>query len=93
MKTNYFYALENILPTKKLRRIILAVTSNCNSRCKTCFLWKKKTQDKLDLNDFKKFANEPAFRQVRFLVLTGGEPFLRGDIVEARHRNQSDGEA
>ena len=80
MKTDYLYALENIFPNKKLRRIILSITSNCNSRCKTCSLWKKKTQDKLTLVDFEKLANEASFKSVRFLVLTGGEPFLRQDI-------------
>ncbi|MBU1136281.1 MAG: radical SAM protein [Nanoarchaeota archaeon] len=80
MKTDYLYALENILPVKKLRRIILSVTPRCNSKCKTCSIWKNNSKDKLNINDFKKMANEPTFKSARFLVLTGGEPFLRNDI-------------
>ncbi len=82
MKTDYLYAFENILPIKKLRRVILSVTYRCNSRCKTCSIWKKNYPDKLTLGDFKKLANSEEFKSVRFLVLTGGEPFLRKDIDE-----------
>lgn len=80
MKTDYLYALENILPTKKVRRIILAVTSLCNSRCKTCSLWKNKKRIEPSFEALKKFAETDIFKQVKFLSLTGGEPFLRADI-------------
>jgi len=80
MKTDYLYALENILPIKKLRRIILVLTYNCNSRCKTCSIWKKNYKDELSLDDLRKFSETTAFKQIRFLSLTGGEPFLRKDI-------------
>jgi MoaA/NifB/PqqE/SkfB family radical SAM enzyme len=82
MKTDYLYALENVLPIKKLRRIILSMTSLCNSRCKTCSLWKNKKRVELSLDELQKFAETDLFKQVRFLVLSGGEPFLRRDIDE-----------
>ena len=82
MKTDYLYALENILPIKKRRRIILALTNLCNSRCKTCFLWKNKKKIEPNTGDLKKFAETPIFKEARFLALTGGEPFLRKDIDE-----------
>ena len=80
MKTDYLYALENILPIKKRRRIILALTNLCNSKCKTCFLWKNKNQIEPSTEDLEKFAGTSIFREARFLALTGGEPFLRKDI-------------
>jgi MoaA/NifB/PqqE/SkfB family radical SAM enzyme len=80
MKTNYFYALENITPSKKLRRIILSVTNLCNSKCKTCSLWKNKKRIEPDLKDIIKFTDSKIFKSIRFLILTGGEPFLRKDL-------------
>lgn len=82
MKLDYLYALENILPTKKMSRMILSLTYNCNSRCKTCNIWKTKKKDELSFNDLKKFANTPLFKKIKFLTLTGGEPFLRKDLAD-----------
>ncbi|MFH1607989.1 MAG: radical SAM protein [archaeon] len=82
MKTDYIYAIENILPSKKLRRVILSVTNLCNSRCKTCSLWKNKDRVEPSFEDLEKLAKSRLFKEVRFLVLTGGEPFLRKDLDE-----------
>ena len=56
-----------------------AITYHCNSRCLTCNIWKKKSKDELSLEEIEKFAKENRFSWIRF---TGGEPFLRSDIVE-----------
>jgi MoaA/NifB/PqqE/SkfB family radical SAM enzyme len=56
-----------------------AVTYHCNSRCLTCSIWKKKSKNELTLEEIEKFAKENKFSWIRF---TGGEPFLRSDIVE-----------
>lgn len=80
MKTDLFYALENVLPIKKLSRVILCLTNQCNSRCKTCFIWKNKNKIELPINSIENFANSKLFSKIRFLSLTGGEPFLRNDI-------------
>ncbi len=53
---------------------------NCNSRCKTCNIWKK-TAKNLTLSEyeliFKKIGRSPYW-----ITLSGGEPFLRKDIVD-----------
>ena len=82
MKTDYLYALENIFPSKKLRRVILSLTARCNSKCKTCNIWKMNFKDQLSFDDLKKFAGSIDFKKIKFLALTGGEPFLRKDIGE-----------
>lgn len=82
MKTDFFYALENVVPNKNFRRIILAVTNLCNSKCKTCCLWKNKKRIELSMEELTKFADTDLFKKVRFLSITGGEPFLRKDIDE-----------
>lgn len=80
MKIDPLYAIETLLPLKRLRRVVFSVTARCNSRCKTCFIWKKDLKDKLSLSDIEKFARSKAFKKLSFLVLTGGETFLRTDI-------------
>jgi len=52
----------------------------CQSRCLTCNIWELKPKDELRLDEIQQFAkNNSSFRWVG---LTGGEPFLRSDIVE-----------
>ena len=80
MNIDPLYAMETLLPFKRLRRMVFSVTARCNSRCKTCFIWKKDLKDQLTLADIEKFARSKALKKVRFLVLTGGETFLRTDI-------------
>lgn len=62
-------------------KINFAVTSQCNSRCKTCNTWKTKKDlskelkyDEID-SFFRKLPNT-----ITWLSLTGGEPFLRNDF-------------
>lgn len=80
MKTDFLYAIDNIIPSKKLRRCILCMTNLCNSRCKTCSIWKNKKREEIPFEVLEKFANTPLFKKIRFLTLTGGEPFLRRDL-------------
>ncbi|KKP69792.1 hypothetical protein A2X44_04950 [candidate division CPR3 bacterium GWF2_35_18] len=58
--------------------VVLAITYKCNSRCIMCNIWKERdhegeftTQDLKNLPSTAKYVN-----------VTGGEPFLRPDIVE-----------
>ncbi len=61
-------------------KLNLAVTYKCQSRCKTCNIWQMKPSGELTLEEITKFAEKnPSFR---WITITGGEPFLRGDIVE-----------
>ncbi len=52
----------------------------CNSRCSTCNIWKK-TAKNLTVDEYKKI-----FRKIGhtpyWITFSGGEPFLRADIVE-----------
>jgi MoaA/NifB/PqqE/SkfB family radical SAM enzyme len=60
--------------------LTVSVTYHCNSRCKTCNVWKKETRefsfDEFDMI-FKKIGDLPYW-----FTISGGEPFLRKDIVE-----------
>jgi len=57
-----------------------AITYKCNSRCKTCNIWKIKSENELTLKEIEKLAENIKF--IYWIRLTGGEPFLRNDYVE-----------
>ncbi len=72
--------------TKKIdspSTLIFYVTNKCNARCKHCFYWRdlNKKEQELNLEQIRKIANSLK-RKLDLLVITGGEPFLREDIVE-----------
>lgn len=56
---------------------VLAVTYNCNSRCRMCNIWKREPLPILDVKEYAKLPNS-----IREVNITGGEPFLRLELVE-----------
>ena len=61
-------------------KLNFAITYRCNSRCVTCNIWKVKPQNELTLDEIKEFAKRTNY--FRWIEITGGEPFMRSDIVE-----------
>ena len=61
----------------------LILTKHCNARCEMCNIWKLKTRDDLTVNELKKLGKSKNLRNVMFLGISGGEPFIRKDLVEA----------
>lgn len=67
-----------------------AITSKCNLYCKTCNIGLKYTQspesadDDLTLKEIEDFfsTNQNFLKQVNWIQITGGEPFLREDLVK-----------
>lgn len=60
--------------------LVISVCYRCNSRCRTCNVWKKQAQE-LSLEEWDRvFAG--IGRAPYYLTFTGGEPFLRHDLVE-----------
>ncbi len=62
--------------------MIVFITTKCNSRCKHCFFWKNLNNDEeLTLKEIEKIST--SFKKpLSTLILSGGEPFLRDDIVK-----------
>ncbi|MDD5772161.1 MAG: radical SAM protein [bacterium] len=58
----------------------ISLTYRCNSRCKTCNIWFKKT-DELTIEEYKKIFTSMGTSPY-WITISGGEPFLRKDIVE-----------
>jgi MoaA/NifB/PqqE/SkfB family radical SAM enzyme len=60
--------------------LVISVCYRCNSRCQTCNVWKKQANE-LTIDEWDQvFAN--IGRSPYYLTFTGGEPFLRSDLVE-----------
>jgi MoaA/NifB/PqqE/SkfB family radical SAM enzyme len=65
------------------RFLTYAVTFGCNARCSMCDSWQKPSQGDLGLEEVEAiFRQLPTLDAVR---LTGGEPFVRKDLVEIAH--------
>jgi len=55
----------------------IAITYKCNSRCRMCNIWQIKEPGNLPLEYFYNLSEN-----LRYINLTGGEPFLRTDLPE-----------
>lgn len=62
--------------------LIYQVTTACNSRCRMCGIWKTKPENELGLKEFEDLISNPLMQKIRWVNLTGGEPFVRKDIVQ-----------
>lgn len=60
----------------------LPITDNCNARCVMCDVWKTPSVGELDATELRRILAEPFFSQLRHVGISGGEPTLRGDLVE-----------
>jgi MoaA/NifB/PqqE/SkfB family radical SAM enzyme len=62
------------------------ITKMCNSRCVTCKIWEDRSGGGVEPENLRRLLRDPGFRQVRFVGINGGEPFLYDrlpEIVEA----------
>ncbi len=68
--------VKNMYPYK----LTFAVTYKCNSKCKTCGIWKKTSENELLVNEINKIFSK--YNNFSWVDITGGEIFLRTDIVK-----------
>ncbi len=61
-------------------KLNFAVTYNCQSRCLTCNIWDIRPKGELTIEEIRDFASKNNY--FKWITITGGEPFLRSDIVE-----------
>jgi MoaA/NifB/PqqE/SkfB family radical SAM enzyme len=66
-------------PRKLPMNLTLSVSYSCNSRCKTCNIYKKKSRE-LTLNEWENIFKGIG-RNLFWVTMSGGEPFLRPDIA------------
>lgn len=60
--------------------LTISVTNRCNSRCKTCNIWKEKQEEGLSLMEWRKILKSIG-KSPLWITISGGEPFLRKDLV------------
>jgi len=58
------------------------ITQRCNLHCQHCYLGGKWEKHELSTEEGKDLLKQMAHMGVMFLVITGGEPFLREDVAE-----------
>ena len=79
-KAFYHYGSPKILPMN----YTLGLLYRCNSRCKTCNIYKKKAKE-LTVDEYDKIFKSLG-KSPYWVTLSGGEPFLRNDIDEISER-------
>jgi MoaA/NifB/PqqE/SkfB family radical SAM enzyme len=71
------------------RKLRLAVTKRCNSRCAMCSVWKTShaAADEITADEIRTIAqrNRWFLARVNHFSFTGGEPTLRNDLVQLVH--------
>lgn len=59
------------------REAVIAVTYRCNARCAMCNIWQNPPEDEMEPKHYEKLPTS-----LRTINVTGGEPFLRKDLVD-----------
>jgi len=63
--------------------VILGLTYDCNSFCRTCFNWEQLRKDKEhELSTEELLKTIDSLDDLLFVVMSGGEPFMRRDLPE-----------
>lgn len=76
--------IKTILPKRTLRPTTLQmpITSRCNSRCKTCNIWKVKQNEDIDAYSLKEALQDSFFSEVKDVGLNGGEFTLVPNFID-----------
>ncbi len=69
--------------------LIVSITSSCNLHCEGCYSWQfhpggvGAPVDQLTSEDWNKIFSEAKNLGISFILLAGGEPLMRRDVLEA----------
>ncbi|MBW1704733.1 MAG: radical SAM protein [Deltaproteobacteria bacterium] len=67
----------------KPQAISLEITHNCIAKCIMCNIWKIPSEvSDLSMEDWIGFLSSDLFSDLRELDITGGEPFIRSDLLD-----------
>ncbi len=72
----YHFGWPKMLPFS----IVISVSFRCNSKCKTCDVWRKPNDD-MSVEEWRRVFAHLGHAPF-YLTFTGGEPFLRADLHE-----------
>jgi MoaA/NifB/PqqE/SkfB family radical SAM enzyme len=66
-----------------IKHLTFEVTNLCNSKCEMCHIWANQDSSKqLTTTEIRNAFSDPAFKNLEDVIITGGEAFLRDDLVE-----------
>ncbi len=67
----------------KIEHIAFELTNLCNSKCNMCHIWaNRENSNILTTQEIFKILNDPEFANLKDLMLTGGEMYMRDDIPD-----------
>jgi MoaA/NifB/PqqE/SkfB family radical SAM enzyme len=67
----------------RVEALSMEVTRRCVARCVMCNIWRMRpTAPELQAADWLALLKEPILSELKELDITGGEPFLRSDLVD-----------
>jgi MoaA/NifB/PqqE/SkfB family radical SAM enzyme len=66
----------------KPQAVSIEITQKCIARCIMCNIWQSRDIVDLSAEDWIHFLSSSFFSDLRELDITGGEPFLRKDLLE-----------
>lgn len=71
-------------PVQKINKAYLHVTSNCNLKCDGCYSHEEDRNSKqhLSLFQIRNILNKLKKSGISMLIISGGEPFIREDMVD-----------
>ncbi len=73
-------AMHRLSPPPQPINVTFSITRRCQSRCKTCYIWKHDEGDDLDLQIIERLFRSIGWTY--FFNVSGGEPYLRDDLPE-----------
>ena len=68
--------------------LIASIATDCNLRCAGCYAWANggcgdgKAKEQLTADDWRKIFQEASDVGISFILLAGGEPLLRSDVIQ-----------
>ena len=63
-------------------RVMFELTNHCNLHCKMCGIWEEPNKKNIDLKKYENILKDKILNKIRYIALTGGEPFLLTNLEE-----------
>ena len=60
----------------------LNINAQCNARCGMCNIWQTENKTEINLQKLDEVFSDPVFRNIEYIILSGGEPTLRKNLPE-----------
>lgn len=71
-----------MLPLRRLQLVMIELTNLCNLRCVMCGIWEELPNRVFALDRFAAVVGTRPVRNARAIALTGGEPFMIGNLAD-----------